>query len=1199
MKPNGVLHYDFNFSGLTLPLQKLAFVPRFSSLHQTLAEMAGRACETGNWKFCLHLVLHPDCPVVKVSNALMSVFQGALVPEGIGKMWLKPSHPDASLVLQIESGEESEVLAPCQLFGETLGPEPFDLRVASSLQAGATQPSEQDSVEFVNLMRRAVALAKRSCLEGGTSDPFKNVKRGTLPNLSVNDTEIPGIIVQLCHHFGMGFPSETAHASRTLDETDYRHISQICRLLALRLELFSQLEGRKHSWKVQIITKECLVSVLGLLNPNHPTNSSVDVKHGLFRQPLAFCFLNLVPGLEQEGNRLVSEEYLFLNVEKEHEGMKRLIEFCSSDKLERTIDYADGIEGEHQVLQYSDNWQHRLSDLVTSLGQEGIDYDIRLHNGRLRQRGQELSRADFPLRQRGQELSRADFPLAICFRGRHAFEAYITHKRNLRQKLGIALEVPDTSEVRGIVERRGFVLTADVVAKAAVFKYRMQIGMNAILQGHTGVGKTEIVELLQHFFASRLASTVHPLRKDRVAQLRAVLPKPVQRLFGDSNWQGTVHETLMKLRIPENEADRAVLSDSLSQLLPVIKHLAQSLPAPEWIKANDLSQDVDELLRREDKNSHKWLCDAAHCCKEYEEAEPAAVFFQELIHPGISRDAFADVVDQAIAAARYWQARSEFTAVRFESSQGPVCQRLSCANGTLRSDRSVEDCFQHFRQKDSTVPGKPGLVFQACDGQYLSVQSHGGLAFKEQPDATCVFQSGAGDVIVQGERCLYLLPDGSVSANPAAGSLNLLKKKIAFKWSGLPWHDKAAGSFQPVILFLDELNTNKELLPDLTALFVDRLFNGKAIPANLFCVGAINPQKADKNIFTVFKLPRPMESLLIDFGELDESMEKKFLYSMLSPTDNEAREGALTGILSVPLRLRISCVGAILDLHGFIKGLIEGDRGKTEPDAMTECQTVTIRDLLRWRKIFEWFLRETCPGMAPDSLSDIERASPTLRCFDILSAASLEEKLQWCAVFALVTNYSFRLPKGRQRIDLAQSLQKHFDLRLDEQSTFAQHVLNAFDAFTQQISEEASEELRQLEPVTSHDHKRHTDHVILYRLLNQNLFVNILGLDADIPNMIVAPPGHSKTFSMTMATQVLQISKGSRATAFFKARPHLSRVFHFQGSALSTPEQLMQTYRDAGRRKQSLAEDAKRSGTHAQSKVLVVIDEAGRANCTS
>ena len=32
MKANGVIHYDFNFSGLTLPLQKLAFVPRFSSL---------------------------------------------------------------------------------------------------------------------------------------------------------------------------------------------------------------------------------------------------------------------------------------------------------------------------------------------------------------------------------------------------------------------------------------------------------------------------------------------------------------------------------------------------------------------------------------------------------------------------------------------------------------------------------------------------------------------------------------------------------------------------------------------------------------------------------------------------------------------------------------------------------------------------------------------------------------------------------------------------------------------------------------------------------------------------------------------------------------------------------------------------------------------------------------------------------------
>ena len=32
MKPNGVNHYDLNFFGLTLPIQKFVFVPRFPSV---------------------------------------------------------------------------------------------------------------------------------------------------------------------------------------------------------------------------------------------------------------------------------------------------------------------------------------------------------------------------------------------------------------------------------------------------------------------------------------------------------------------------------------------------------------------------------------------------------------------------------------------------------------------------------------------------------------------------------------------------------------------------------------------------------------------------------------------------------------------------------------------------------------------------------------------------------------------------------------------------------------------------------------------------------------------------------------------------------------------------------------------------------------------------------------------------------------
>lgn len=226
---------------------------------------------------------------------------------------------------------------------------------------------------------------------------------------------------------------------------------------------------------------------------------------------------------------------------------------------------------------------------------------------------------------------------------------------------------------------------------------------------------------------------------------------------------------------------------------------------------------------------------------------------------------------------------------------------------------------------------------------------------------------------------------------------------------------------------------------------------------------------------------------------------------------------------------------------------------------------------------------------ASSSASSTVVSAPALRDVGVEGGCDASASLndQWAVVFALVTNYAFRLPKEGQRLVLTENLASHFNLHHGRDTTFVQHVRTKFEEFTAEICKSAVKELRLLEPVSDHGKKGSTDHVIQYRLLHQNLFVILLGLDAGIPNMIVAPPGHSKTFSMTMAAQALSISKGSRDTAFFKEMPHLSSVFHFQGSALSTAEQLMQTYTNAKRKEEAMDDNAKQ-----QSKVLVVIDEA-------
>ena len=940
-----------------------------SYLMRVLLKLEAEASEQNTNEICLHLVLQNDIRVVKVSNILMSMLQGILVPEGTDKMWLKP--PNASLTLQIEFGEVSEAdriaLAPCDLFGEVVDTvASFQLGLVAAETAGALQPStQQDIQQTSDFMRKSISLARYCCLQfrDGQAEPFNNVGKPNFPAQipDLSDADIPRAICDLCRHFGMGFPNEKSSMQCQLELNDYRHMAQICRLLAVRLELFRQLNWQKHAWKVQVIAKECFVSILGL-QQDPGAGASPSIKHGLFRQPLAFCLLNLLPDMDDRGNRFVSEEYMLLNVDDQHACMRRLIEKCDQkgdgNARERTIDYADSIEGQQSVLPHSADWQSKLASTIhpLSMEDEGTGFQIHFENGQLH--------------EPGQVLSPEHFPLTISLLGKGAFNKYVEHKCRLRQKLGIALDLPDTSEVRQIVEGRGFVLTADVVAKAVVLKHRMQLGMNVVLQGHTGVGKTEIVELLQHFFSSRLTSLVHPLRADRVAQLKAILPPEFQARL---TWKGSMHESLAQLAddlhaLAETEQEAAVSEWAipLSNILRETKDLSGALPAPSDPDeaanghfATNLGNSIDKLLETEPQGT-SWIRRAAQCCQHYEDAEPASTFFQELIHPGISYEAFVHVVQKAIGAAEYWRSRAQATGVTLRARQ--TKRDIGICKGTLRSDAPPVSCFQQLAMRDSGL-GDQGKTLQACDGKYLSVRADGGLEFLplRDPDATCVFQVSDRGQILQNGRCLHRLQDGSVLAAQPAASLDVLEVRVAFTWSSLPWHDKSIGSFQPVVLFLDELNTNKELLPYLTSLFVDRLFDGRAIPSNLFCVGAINPLKEDATIFTVFALPKPMQSLLIDFGELDESMEKKFLYSMLSPAGQDEDPSSYTGIMGLPVDLRICVVGAILDVHTYVRGLIEQDQGNTEMEAMTECQTVTIRDLLRWRKIFLWFFQEVLP----------------------------------------------------------------------------------------------------------------------------------------------------------------------------------------------------------------------------------------------
>eukprot|EP00971_Amphidinium_carterae_P064190 1270996-Amphidinium_carterae.1 len=276
---------------------------------------------------------------------------------------------------------------------------------------------------------------------------------------------------------------------------------------------------------------------------------------------------------------------------------------------------------------------------------------------------------------------------------------------------------------------------------------------------------------------------------------------------------------------------------------------------------------------------------------------------------------------------------------------------------------------------------------------------------------------------------------------------------------------------------------------------------------------------------------------------------------------------------AVPPQLRFRIGEAILQAHQRIKQFIKDDKGSKEPDAMSECHIVTIRDMLRCVKIFLWLL-QMLPSCKP--FEELEKT----------------ERWEWSAVFALIITYSMRLPKYSKRCAFIDELAPLFkDLQDPEKRTWSQFVQCRFGALARWVSEQARDELRAVELGRSHDRTRRADHIILYRILDENLLAAVLGLDVDMPVMITAPPGHSKTYSITMVHQVLQTSPNGRRTDFFKSKPQLMKVFNYQGSNLSRAEQLMQANEDAKRYAEERQQG--RLASKFRRKVSLLIDEAG------
>lgn len=809
-----------------------------------------------------------------------------------------------------------------------------------------------------------------------------------------------------------------------IDSTNYRQLSHFCRLLGIRywylcLPPKPSEEGLVYQFK--LVVKECLIAVLGWAQPcfddslSGPGSGFALAKHGLFRQKLSLSFMDLQsrPYVRPDGT---TERW---------EGISGFSTLHINFRREKDAE-------ETQSSGFKAAWC-QLEDVDWEDGVAGSTRDM-------------------------------DFD--------EIFKVAEKYRQCCRRLLATALDI-DSGGLREILARQGYVLTADGVAKAWFLRERMRLGMNVVLSGHTGVGKTELISLLQTVFAARSNSKIYPTVVDRMALLReqviALLLKPAgyteaQALGffnGDLYYGDQVDEALKHWANCQDSLDNWKAASV--EFLKSMKKVADSLVSPSRNLRHEFSQENWlELFERGSPSEQKEILQKV--CHGYLGAEALGVYFTELIHPGISRRRLHEIVQDAIDAAHFWQWRSK---------------------------------------------------------------------------------------AVLGDQWTSL-------------------------WPKTPECFPVRGSFQHVVLFLDELNTNEELLQEINSLMSDRLFKGQPLPPNLFCVGAVNPEKEDKTIFSVFPLPKPMEQLVVEFGELDDDTELKFLHSLFAD-ESVLRLGQAAASADkremLAKKLRLIFAEGIRESHKFVRREIEADKSNyATEDRMTECHIVSIRDMLRAIKSFNWLSRE---GFIADFLVEDQKVPK-------------EQLPHWFAVIALFYTYAMRLPSQARRMRyLSECLEPCFtEIKKAEHQPWNRRVEKVMNELAKKVGDLTSEEFY----LVTNQARGHTN-IINYRIMNQNLFAQCMCMDMNIPLMLTSPPGHSKTFSEKLLQDVLAVPPDVRRSKFFQQRPLVSRTFTYQGSGLSTAGQITQLFSDARRHKHELLEQHR--FVKYQRSVKAVIDEVG------
>ncbi|KAL4499723.1 hypothetical protein ABPG72_017263 [Tetrahymena utriculariae] len=364
-----------------------------------------------------------------------------------------------------------------------------------------------------------------------------------------------------------------------------------------------------------------------------------------------------------------------------------------------------------------------------------------------------------------------------------------------------------------------------------------------------------------------------------------------------------------------------------------------------------------------------------------------------------------------------------------------------------------------------------------------------------------------------------------------------------------------------VVVFFDEVNTNKLVNGLFKEIVVDRHINGEPIPSNVIPIAAINPYKLKseqqkqmidiqihggikkemvkkiKNTdleYSVEPIPESMYNFLWNFDKLQQEDEKKYIYQILK---------IKYSLKSQKKQMYKIFTDQKLDLIS--KGVFESQTILRKN--MGYQSACSLRDVSRFTKLLFWFIKFLT------------------KCRNFELRISDKEFQNICLYLSFYINYCVRLPLIKQR--------KEYLLRLSE--NFDENYLSVWE----KIDSVQTYLINQTEVPNG---------IVKNTALKQNVFTLFVSIINKIPVVLIGPPGCSKTLSLRIIIKSMK-GKQSRSPLFKQLKTLMPLLY--QGHVQSTSEKILEVFERA----KNKVEQYKKQNEQKKYISMVHLEEIGLA----